>query len=58
MATKNHDNFLADAVGSKIKHISYQDGFRFGVGFFVGTVAMAVVLGGLTWGLTLLLHVH
>lgn len=49
MAQPKHDQFLAEAVNPKHKHLSYQDGFRFGVGFFIGNLLLAVLLGGLTW---------
>lgn len=54
--SKPQDTFLADAVSPKRKTLSYQDGFRFGVGFFIGNLLLLVVLGGLAYGCLLALH--
>ena len=55
-----HDNFLADAVkpSRPDKHIGYFDGFRFGLGFFVSGLLVAIVLGGLTWGIMYAMQAH
>ena len=47
------DHFLLDAIKKKPKlprerHISYWDGFRFGLGFFTANLLAALILGGLT----------
>ena len=55
---KNHDNFLADAVRPKNKQIGYIDGFKFGVGFFLAGLFLAVILGGLSFAIVMLLHLH
>lgn len=55
-SAKSQDTFLADAVHGKPKRISYQDGFRFGVGFFIGNLLLLVVLGGLGYGLAMAFH--
>jgi hypothetical protein len=53
-----HDNFLADITAAKKPRISYVDGFRFGFGFFLAGLFLALILGLLTWGIILLMHVH
>jgi hypothetical protein len=54
-----HDNFLADAVKPPhSKHIGYFDGFRFGLGFFVSGLLVAVVLGALTWAVMYAMQAH
>jgi hypothetical protein len=53
-----HDNFLADITQTKKQKVSYVDGFRFGFGFFIAGLLITVILGLLTWGIILLLHVH
>ena len=57
---KKHDNFLADAITAKETkpHISYWDGFRFGVGFFLSGVVMSLILGGLAWAIVAAFHMH
>ena len=52
---KPQDNFLADAV-HKSKHITYQDGFRFGVGFSIGIMLVTTVVGVLTYAVLMALH--
>jgi hypothetical protein len=47
---KSHDNFLADAIGPKDKQISYFDGFRFGLGFFLSGLLVSLIIGGIAWG--------
>ena len=54
--TKKPETFLADAVKPQPKHLSYQDGFRFGVGFFIGNLLLATVLGGLVFAALALTH--
>jgi hypothetical protein len=54
----NHDNFLADAVRPKHKQLGYFDGFKFGVGFFIAGLFIALILAGLTYGVILALHLH
>jgi hypothetical protein len=54
-----HDNFLADAIKiPRQRQLGYLDGFRFGIGFFVSGLLIALVLGGLTWGAIVLLHIQ
>jgi hypothetical protein len=57
MATRP-DNFLAEAVKSKPVRLSYFDGFRFGIGFFVANLLMLLILGALAWGVVLAFHLH
>jgi hypothetical protein len=54
------DTFLADAVKPKPtpKHITYMDGFRFGFGFFVSGLLIALVLAGLAWAFIVVLKLH
>ena len=53
-----HDTFLADVVKPRGPQIGYVDGFRFGFGFFIAGLLIAVILGGLTWGAYMLLHLR
>jgi hypothetical protein len=55
---EKHDNFLADIKVAKKPRVSYVDGFRFGFGFFLAGLFLALILGLLTWGAILLLHMH
>ena len=55
MARKTDNNFLADAVGSRDRNISYTDGFRFGLGFMLAVLFITLILGGLTWAAIALL---
>lgn len=48
---KSQDNFLADVVHGRSKHITYQDGFRFGVGFSIGIILVTIVVGVLAYSL-------
>jgi hypothetical protein len=52
------DNFLAEAVHGKKRadSIGYVDGFRFGFGFFIAGLLIALILGGGAWGVVVLLH--
>jgi hypothetical protein len=52
------DNFLADAVRPKPKHITYADGFRLGVGFLTGIILVTTILAGLTWALIVAFKIH
>ncbi len=52
------DNFLSD-LGSqapKTQGFSITDGFRLGFGFTIGFLLVALILGGLTWGILLALN--
>jgi len=51
-----HDNFLADTVKARQPHITYQDGLRFGFGFFIAGLVIALVISGLTWGIVTVFH--
>lgn len=44
------DNFLSEAIAPARKHLTYQDGFRLGVGMAIGLLFVGVILGGLTLG--------
>ena len=52
-----HDNFLADSVKPRQRHIGYLDGLRFGFGFFISGLILALILGGMSWGIIALMHV-
>ena len=56
--TAKHDNFLADVVKPNQRRVGYMDGFRFGFGFFVSGLLVAVVLGGLSWGIYAAMQAH
>jgi hypothetical protein len=52
------DNFLAEAVHGKDRtRIGYVDGFRFGFGFFIAGLLIALILGGGAWAAVILLHI-
>jgi hypothetical protein len=53
-----HDNFLADAVRPKHKQMGYVEGFKFGVGFFLAALFIALILAGLTFGIVVAFHLH
>jgi hypothetical protein len=55
-----HDNFLAEEVHltKNRPHITYMDGFRFGIGTTIGFLAVCLVLGGLSWGIILAFGLH
>ncbi|MDB5178706.1 MAG: hypothetical protein JWN01_649 [Patescibacteria group bacterium] len=55
---KPHDNFLADAVKPRHQPLGYLDGFRFGFGFFIAGLLVMLIVGGLSWGVILLLHLR
>ncbi|MBW4061136.1 hypothetical protein HJC99_00995 [Candidatus Saccharibacteria bacterium] len=55
---KKSDNFLADITKPKIKHLSYLDGLRFGLGFGVGILILFSLLGAVAWGVIYFLHIH
>jgi hypothetical protein len=50
------DNFLADAIQKRDQRITYVDGFRFGFGFFMAGLLVALILGGAAWGVVKLMH--
>ena len=57
------DTFLVDAIGPKSKAkpqpgLSYVDGFRFGFGFFIAGLLIAVILGALAAALVFAFHLH
>ncbi len=58
MATPRKDNFLADIVKRPSKTFSYGDGFRLGVGFVVGSLAIWMVVGLIAWAIVLVFHLH
>ena len=51
-----HDNFLAHTVKARQPHITYQDGMRFGFGFFIAGLVVLLVIGGLAWGIVVAFH--
>jgi hypothetical protein len=59
-SSPQHDNFLADAVKPKAgsKQLGYLDGFRFGFGFCIAALLVALIIGGLTWAVIVLLHLQ
>lgn len=55
--TQQQDNFLVEAVHGKDRgRIGYVDGFRFGFGFFIAGLLIAIILGGGTWAAVTFLH--
>jgi len=57
--TSKHDTFLADAVRppqERTGRLGYLDGFRFGFGFFISGLLIALILGGLAWGVVAVMH--
>lgn len=54
----DRDTFLADAVKPKVRHITYSDGFRFGIGLICAQLLVALLFGGIAWLLTATLHLH
>ena len=55
-APRQRENFLADAVGSRERKLTYMDGFRFGLGFIIANLLVILVLGGLTWAAVTLMR--
>ena len=57
-----HDNFLIDAVKPKPRpphtSLGYVDGFRFGFGFFIAGLVVAIILGILAWGAVAVLNLR
>jgi hypothetical protein len=58
--SEKSDNFLVEAVRPKPNgmRLSYFDGFRFGVGLFIATLLMLVILSGLAYALATALHLR
>jgi hypothetical protein len=56
--TSKHDNFLADTIKPRGRRLGYLDGFRFGFGFFIAGLLIAVILAGLTWALIVAFKLH
>ena len=54
----SHDNFLADAIRPRGRELGYLDGFRFGFGFFIAGLLIALLLGGLCWGAITIMNLH
>jgi hypothetical protein len=52
------DNFLSDVVRPRTKHISYSDGFRFGVGLITAQLLIGLIVGGLAWALVAAFKLH
>ncbi len=52
------DNFLSDVVRPRSKHISYSDGFRFGVGLMVAQLFIGLIVGGLAWAIVAAFKLH
>ncbi len=57
---KEHSTFLADEMGARKSraHLTYMDGFRFGVGTMVAFLFITLLLGGLAWGMVALLELR
>jgi hypothetical protein len=57
MPARKHDHFLVDSIKSRDhRHLSYYDGFRFGVGFFVSGLLASLIVGGLAWAIVAAFH--
>ncbi len=58
-AAANHDHFLADAIKpTRTKQLSFFDGFRFGLGFFIATLLCLLIIAAITWGFMMAFHLH
>jgi hypothetical protein len=60
MPARKHDHFMVDALKPKarLRHMGYLDGFRFGFGFFVSGVLVALILGLLSAAIVAVFHLH
>jgi hypothetical protein len=56
MAAKS-DNFLADIVKPKFRGLTVGDGIRFGLGFIIGQLIIALLIGGAVYALIITLHI-
>jgi hypothetical protein len=52
------DNFLADIARPVSRRMTYGDGFRLGVGIITAQLLVAVLIGGVAWGLVVALKLH
>jgi len=54
------DTFLADELRrNKPKaHLTFMDGFRFGIGAIVGVLLVSFLTGSIAWGLVLGFKLH
>ena len=54
------DTFLADELGrnSTKAHLTFMDGFRFGIGAIVAMLLGILVTGGIAWGMILGFNLH
>ncbi|GEM_PF-1156366 len=52
------DNFLSDIVRPRTKHVSYGDGFRFGIGLITAQLLVVLIVGGLAWGIVAAFKLH
>jgi len=52
------DNFLSDVVRPRTKHVSYGDGFRFGIGLITAQLLVGLIVGGLAWALVVAFRLH
>lgn len=53
------NNFLADINHRKpVHHVTYGDGFRFGIGILTAHLLIALILGGLAWALVIAFKLH
>ena len=52
------DNFLADVVRPRTKHVSYGDGFRFGIGLMIAQLFIGLIVGGIAWALVAAFKLH
>ncbi len=55
---RQRENFLADAVGPRERKLTYSDGFKLGLGFCMAHLLVVCVVGGLAWGLVVLLKIN
>lgn len=54
---KHLDNFLEDELRPKDRlRVSYWDGFRFGFGFLIAWLLGALLIGGASYGIWLLVQ--
>ncbi len=53
------NDFLADINRRKpAHHVTYGDGFRFGIGLFTAHLLLLLLVGGLAWALVIAFKLH